>query len=152
HEVAVAVGVDRGEMLDERVGTLAAGIGARFDFGAAEAAIAIGVESRVIVVGAVLRALAPMVAMPALRALAGLEASVAIAVEAIEMLGQAREFRRFGTIDRAVPVGIERCPGAALGGCRWLGGSGDAGSQRGQGERGKQDAVLHLRIPRRCGS
>src|SRR5690606_16029658 len=80
-EMAVAICIDLGVMLDQRIGALAAGIGDGLDFGTAEAAIAIGVQPRMVAVGAVLSTLAAMVAMPALRALAGVEASVAVAVQ-----------------------------------------------------------------------
>ena len=107
-DVAIAVGVDGIEVLEQAVLAIApAARGSHFL--TAQPAVAVAVEA----LGATEAAAMAAVAVPALallaaaRTLAGVELAVAVLVQPVEMLGKAREFRGFGTVDRAIAVGID---------------------------------------------
>ena len=88
------------------------------------------------------RVLAPTL-QHAVRALGGIELAVAVAVELVELRGQARERRGFLAVDRAVPVGVQLRPLRGIAGLRsGERGAGDDGRDGG-GEHGGKDVAIH---------
>src|SRR5690606_8921318 len=153
-QVAVAVRVDRVELLEHPVAALAAALAGGLDLRLRQAAVVVRVQAgRILEVAEVATAVAAAavahaVAVAVARTLAGIEAAVAVAVELVETRRQARELRRFGAIDHAVAVGVEGGLGPALRGVRRLRGAGAGGGHQGDRKRGEQGPVLHVRVPR----
>src|SRR5690606_24835942 len=106
-DVAVAIAVDRIEMLDQTVAAATpAATGCHFL--ATQAAVAIAVQPLRPGSASVATIAAPVPAMrAATRTFIGIEPAVAIAVELVETRGQTRDFRRFGAIDHAITIAVD---------------------------------------------